>query len=312
MADQARRRQAPSGAMFEVIAAADGWPLRVASWAARGEVRGTAILVHGRREFIEKYYETVADLLDRGYAVVTMDWRGQGLSGRLLADRQKGHITSFDTFVSDLSCLVRWAMARFSGPYLLIGHSMGGHVVMRYLGEQPANIAAAVVVAPMTAISFYPLPEAVARLMTQAACGLGFAERYAPVQGPYSPAARRAEAGLLTSDLDRLEDEIVACEAYPDLALGGITYGWLQAALYSIDILRSPNYAEAISVPMLAITAGCDRVVKNRDTRRFIRRLQQGRLIDIPDARHEIFKERDDLRAWLWAAFDGFTAKAVK
>lgn len=312
MADLARRRQVPAGVAFEMIAAADGWPLRVASWPGSEAGRGTAILLHGRREFIEKYYETVADLQDRGYAVVTMDWRGQGLSGRLLTDRQKGHIASFDTFVADLKCLVRWAMARGAGPYLLVGHSMGGHVVLRYLGEQPADIAAAVVVAPMTGISFAPLPEGAARLITQTACGLGFAERYAPAQGPYSPAARRAEAGLLTSDLDRLEDEIVACAANPDLALGGITYGWLQAALCSIDVLRSPGFAEAISTPLLAITAGQDRVVKNRDTRRFIKRLGQGRLIDILDARHEIFKERDDLRAWLWAAFDGFTVKALK
>ena len=312
MADQARRRQVPSGATFKAIVTADGWRLRMAFWPARDASRGTAILLHGRREFIEKYYETVADLQDRGYAVATMDWRGQGLSGRLLQDRQKGHIATFDSYVLDLKCLVDWVMAHLPGPYLLIGHSMGGHVVLRYLGEQPAGIAAAVAVAPMTGIAFGPLPERLARGLTQAACGLGFAESYAPAQGPYSPSGRRAEAGLLTSDLDRLEDEIIACEQNSDLALGGVTYGWLRAAFRSIDTLRAPGFAEAIMVPVLAITAGRDRVVRNRDTRRFIKRLHQGRLIDIAEARHEIFKERDDLRAWLWAAFDGFTAKAVK
>ena len=47
--------------------------------------RGTVVLLTGRGEFIEKYAtEVVGELLERGFAVVALDWRGQGLSDRPL------------------------------------------------------------------------------------------------------------------------------------------------------------------------------------------------------------------------------------
>ncbi len=61
------------------------------------------VVLTGRAEFIEKYStEIVGELLARGYAVAAMDWRGQGLSDRPLADRGKGHIDNFTTYMADV------------------------------------------------------------------------------------------------------------------------------------------------------------------------------------------------------------------
>src|SRR5262249_21650810 len=64
--------------------------------AAVKPARGSVILCNGRTEFIEKYFEVIRELQGRGFAVFTMDWRGQGLSGRLLKQPQKGHLDTFD------------------------------------------------------------------------------------------------------------------------------------------------------------------------------------------------------------------------
>ncbi|RMF09051.1 MAG: hypothetical protein D6773_02080, partial [Alphaproteobacteria bacterium] len=91
-----RRRIAPPGGHIDYFEADDGLAIRFGLWRPRGVVQGTMLVVHGRTEFIEKYYETIHDCLDRSLAVATFDWRGQGLSGRGTADPYKDHQDSFD------------------------------------------------------------------------------------------------------------------------------------------------------------------------------------------------------------------------
>ena len=80
-----------------------GARLRYACWNVPGTARGTVVVLTGRGEFIEKSAtEVVGELLGRGYAVIAMDWRCQGLSDRALADRNKGHIDNFSTYMADL------------------------------------------------------------------------------------------------------------------------------------------------------------------------------------------------------------------
>lgn len=305
-----RRREAPPGGEFQWLTCKDGAAIRMAFWDARetgaGQGRGTILLLHGRREFIEKYYETIQDLLDRGFAVATFDWRGQGLSARPLVDRHRGHAADFATYLEDLDLFATVARQRLPGPVSILAHSFGGHCAVRYLHDHPELVERAVLVAPMLGIHFGILPPRVAQAIVRLALRLGRAERYAPAQGGYSPLKRRAEAIVLSSDAARLEDEIEACRVNPELALGGVTYGWLAAALDSLRLIHGPGYAEAIRRPVLTVLAGRDRVVDNRLIRAFAARLPRGELVEIADARHEILKERDELRAAFWMHFDRF------
>ena len=65
-------------------------------------MRGTVVLLPGRNECIEKYFETIRDLAARGFGVATLDWRGQGDSDRLIRDRQRGYVKSFRDYTADL------------------------------------------------------------------------------------------------------------------------------------------------------------------------------------------------------------------
>ena len=91
---------APEGARAFWLTAADGVRLRAVAWT--GGRRGTAVIFPGRTEFAEKYGRVAAELVARGFAVAVIDWRGQGLSDRALADRGKGHIDNFSTYMADL------------------------------------------------------------------------------------------------------------------------------------------------------------------------------------------------------------------
>ena len=69
--------------------ATDGTRLRIGHWPAASASR-RVILCHGRTEFLEKYREVIGELNNRGCDVWSMDWRGQGLSDRMLVNPQKG------------------------------------------------------------------------------------------------------------------------------------------------------------------------------------------------------------------------------
>jgi hypothetical protein len=76
--------QNPVPALAEVgrMATRDGIGIRYALFPATGRpLKGTIVLLTGRNEFIEKYFETIGNLTANGFAVAAMDWRGQGGSG---------------------------------------------------------------------------------------------------------------------------------------------------------------------------------------------------------------------------------------
>ena len=65
----------------------DGKKIRYGLFAAvTRPLKGTVVLLPGRNECIEKYFETIRNLTDRGLGVATLDWRGQGGSDRLIRD----------------------------------------------------------------------------------------------------------------------------------------------------------------------------------------------------------------------------------
>ncbi len=113
----------PSGARVGTMKSFDGKEMRYAIWqASQGPKRGTVCLFGGRTEFIEKYFEVVADLRRRGFGVATMDWRGQGGSVRELRNPRKGYVRDFADFDADLQRFMRdIVMPDCLPPYIGLG-----------------------------------------------------------------------------------------------------------------------------------------------------------------------------------------------
>ena len=74
----------------------------------------------------------------------------------------------------------------------------------------------------------------------------------------------------------------------------------------SIAELRRPDVLRRITVPVLVLLAGEDSLVDNAAARRFVQRLPQGTLVELPGARHELLREHDRHRLPAWAAVDAF------
>src|SRR5436305_6950354 len=99
----------PAATLFEPMPIkAVGATLRAARFEAAPDVpaRGTCVLLNGQTEFIEKYFEVIDELRQRGFCVATLDWRGQGGSDRLLPDPRKAHIDDFTQYDQDLAAFM--------------------------------------------------------------------------------------------------------------------------------------------------------------------------------------------------------------
>ena len=161
---------APDDAVVGKIRTPDGVELRFARWGSPADSAGTVCVFSGRGEFIEKYFETIRDLRQRGFAVAMMDWRGQGHSSRQLPDPRKGHVESFSDFEIDVETFMqRVVLPDCPPPYFAVAHSMGGAVLLRSAHAGKRWFERTVVVAPM--IDFPPL----ARLAAAAHSGTGAA-----------------------------------------------------------------------------------------------------------------------------------------
>ncbi|MBA3324054.1 MAG: alpha/beta hydrolase, partial [Rhodobacteraceae bacterium] len=96
--------EAPDGGRPLWLDTQDGLRLRAAVWSEGA--RGTAIVLPGRTEYVEKYGRVVRRLTERGLAVAVIDWRGQGLSDRHPSAPRLGHVEDFRHYQHDVAALL--------------------------------------------------------------------------------------------------------------------------------------------------------------------------------------------------------------
>ncbi len=300
----------PSGAVVGVVNGHDGAPLRYARWdATRGPRRGTVCLFGGRGEFIEKYFEVIAELRRRGFSVATMDWRGQGGSYRALPDPARGHITNFSSYDRDLVRFMKdVVLPDCPPPYIGLAHSMGANILLRHAIEPGSWFERMVLCAPMIAIAPERLkyPLGLAQAYAESVSLIGMGTRYVPGGTPIPIETTEFEGNFLTSDRERFERNKAILKAAPELGLGSPTFGWLRAALRSCNKVGASSYPERVKVPALLFAPGSDEIVSVAAIERFAVGLKVGTHILMPGARHEILQESDGIRRRFWAAFDAY------
>jgi lysophospholipase len=298
------RRSIPSDADLRDWTASDGWIYRTLERRQEepGPARGSLLFAGGRGDFIEKYLEVVDHWHRSGWNVSTFDWRGQGGSQ---GDRPGGHLDSFDSLVEDLAGLVEAWRARTPGPHVAVGHSMGGHVLLRTLAERHPPIDAAVLVAPMLMINSGPLPPFAAEWLASTASLFGWSGQPAWQQPSLPEPAGSLRQAILTGCPDRYTDELWWWEKQPGFNLGAPSWGWLKGAYASCAAL-TPAKLAGVAVPVLLIGTERDRLVAPAAIRRAAAGLPSSELLMFDDSAHEILRERDEVRLKALAAIDAF------
>ena len=305
----------PAASLFEPLPIkAVGADLRAARFPAAPDVpaRGTCVLLNGQTEFIEKYFEVIDELRARGFAVATMDWRGQGDSTRATKDTRKSFVGNFSEYDQDLDTLMNWIVTPMLAPGekpVALAHSMGAHNLLRLLVRRPASFRACVLSAPMIAISFRGQREFLVRAVTAFQMWRGRPADWVWGMEARDPHKVSFATQLVTSDPQRFERTQILLREHPDLRLAGATWGWLAAALASMDWLR--GQAPSVTTPLLMVGAGKDRICVTPQTRAFAEAAPHAEYVEIKDAEHEILMERNPIRAEFWKTFDAFMAREV-
>lgn len=304
------RNPVPSGPVVGAFRGYDGEPLRFARWdATQGPRRGTICLFHGRSEFIEKYFETIADLRRRGFAVATFDWRGQGASFRSVDHLAKGHIGNFADYERDVVRFMKdVVLPDCPPPYIALAHSMGGNVMLRIASMRGCWFERMVLSTPMIGIAAGELKhrKQLVRVYAELSVLCGFSTAFVHGGSDRLTGTGEFEGNPLTSDRERWSRNKAILEVAPQLGLGSPTNGWLRAALRSCAKISAPDYARQVNVPVLLFAAGEDTVVSTPAIEELGVRLKIGAPALIAGSRHEILQERDRFRQKFWSVFDAY------
>ncbi len=297
------RRQLPDDAVLSHWTAPDGWGLRRFDWPAPAG-RGSILFQGGRGDVIEKYLETFAHFHARGWSVTSFDWRGQGGSGRLSSDQHVGHAVSFLPYLADLSAVWR-DIGRQDGVRVAIGHSMGGHLLLRALLDGSVDPDAAVLVAPMLGLRS-PVGARWGGRLARFIANRGDPAR-AAWRGNERPASLVTRQRLLTNDRDRYADEAWWYEQCPQIRLGPPSWSWLAEAFASVAGLEADARLDTLPTPVLTLLADHDRLVDSRAAARIVARLPHGAALSFgKESAHEILRETDPVRDRALAAIDAF------
>ena len=305
------RRVIPEGAVEARWKAEDGWEIRRFDWRAdehaAAHPRGSILFLPGRGDIYEKYLETFQHFHANGWNVTSSDWRGQGGSGRYASSPYVGHIADFSLWVADLKFFyTRWK-AETPAPHVVIGHSMGGHLVARALIEKAVDPDAAVLIAPMLGMAGPPLPLPLSQLVARLMGKIGKPDRPAwrVSEKPASPLAIRQT--LLTHDDDRYGDELYWWGLRPEVVMGPGSWTWVERAYASIRKLFAPGTWESVETPVYVVATTSDQLVRFDAIEKAVERMPHAEMLTFGDeSRHEILREADAVRDRALAGIDAF------
>ena len=269
------------------------------------------VILPGRTEFIEKYFETARDLAAKNLAVWIMDWQGQGKSSRFSGVApEHGHAPDFEVHVEDLHqfilgyvkhACVHPDVGRI--PMVMLAQSMGGNIGLRFLHKYPGMFECAVLCSPMLGLlDTKKFPRALLMPLVETLNAFtGW--MFAPGQKKWNAKERKKMGAALTSDETRAGVHDAWMRVDPALRMGGVTCGWLYHALTSCQKLEATDFLKVIKTPCILTTAGHETLVDNAAIARAAGLLPAARLLEFPESGHEILMETDAVRNAFLDAF---------
>ncbi len=284
--------------MTEAVASSltmqDGTRLHVVDYHPTAHATGSVLILHGLGEHAGRYRHVAEFFAARAYAVRTYDHRGHGRS-----DGPRGDVPGNDALLADAHAVMADWRAQPGTPAsapLLLGHSMGGllaaHMATQLARSMPTNAPASqplcglVLSSPALALPLNVVQKLLLKTLTTVAPGLAVAN------------------GLKQRYLSHDPAVIAAYQSDP-LVHDRISARLLNAMLAAIA--GAQQHASTLTIPVLLLVSGHDRLVDARGSRDFHAQLPaaSARLIEYPSLYHELFNEIDaaqvfgDLDGWL-------------
>ena len=265
--------------------------------------KGTILLQQGHNEFIEKYFEVIQEFLNREFIVICFDWRGQGLSDRMIDNQNKAYIKSFKKHDNDLNEILSNIIEPYlPQPLIGIGHSMGGCLMLSGFYNNIEKFNLGILSAPMLGFRNEKFLRSVSSVMNIFAKDTDYLIGSKPNMGQETP----YEKNDLTTDRFRYKRTQSLVRIQPNLRLWGVTNAFAKAVNERFKIIRQEGWVEKIDTKILVLNNLKDRVVDAKKIETTSLRLPNKEIVTFPDTEHEIFMEKDVHRKKMWQKIDTF------
>jgi len=265
------------------ITTSDGVDLFWQSWCPEKPV-GVIVLIHGLADHSGRYTSTAEHLTQHDWAIYACDLRGHGLSSDG-HKRGRVHVNSFDDYDKDVDAILGLARERCPNlPCVILGHSMGGLISLRYAIRQPDLLDGAVISSP--ALGSHP--------DAQPPGFLRFAVRILSLLAPRV---------LFPSDLDTnavsRDPEVVRAYIGDALVSEKVSARWYTSITRAMADIQ--DKATELRIPTLLMQSGADTLVDPVTTQRWAARVPSGNIefVEWGGLYHEMFNEpeKDKVRA---------------
>ncbi len=279
----------------------DGRKIRIAIWKVKNKKAiGTIFFLNGHREFVEKYSETFEFFLKKRFNVITLDWRGWGLSGRPFPSQPKiQHISSAAEYQLDLDATISLAKQKnLTPPWHLVAHSLGCLLGLRRLVLEPTCFKNYTFLSPLWG-NMISMPIPIQRYLIKYEKILRFLKlTQLTNQNPkkYKPYSLKVnfKENTLTSDKKQFNRLQTILTENPELHSGTPTLSYLIAILKEIDEL---NRVDVPNTKVLVLLAEQEKITDNKAVNRLIGKYDFVNIVTIKKAQHEILIEKKEIRS---------------
>ncbi len=260
-----------------------GLNLYYQSWHPLGNPCAIVVIIHGLGSHSGLFSNVIEHLVKAGYAVYGLDLRGHGRS-----QGQRGHIRTWSEFREDLKVFLHLIEVQQPGcPRFLLGHSLGGAIVLDYVLRFPTAVQGVITMAiPLGRVGISPVKLTLGRTLSQVM------PRFALNTGFAGATASRDQNVQATFTQDRLMHSRGSARLATEF-LGAIA--WIQ------------SHADHLQVPILILHGGADQVALPEGSRIFFQKIDfpDKEHHEYPQSRHALHRDLDyqemlaDLEDWL-------------
>lgn len=269
-----------------IVNSKDGINLYYQTWHPDGTERAILAIVHGLGGHSGFYENIVKHLIPKNYAIYGIDLRGHGKS-----PGQRGYINSWSEYRDDVESFLKLIESQNSQvPVFLLGHSMGGLIVLDYVLRNPSeankirgliNLTPALGESGVSAIRIL-IGKILSRIYP----------RFSLSTGMDLSLACRDEKMLAIYAQDPLRHTLGTARLSTEFFY---TLNWVK------------EHAGELAIPFLMMLGGADRVTLPEGSRQFFEKVTHAdkKLCEYPESYHEIQDDFDkeqvlsDLETWL-------------